>query len=681
MNLKPLYILKLCFSFLFLVLTIFIQHYLAFSTVESGAQSPEPSYQEIVPPKYERKVPPKPLPPPQPEEEEKTKPVDVRALVHTKEQVLISVENMPLSDFVIYVIGETLKVPFIMDEEVMRTKNPITLKMKEKMHPEKVLESVLAMIERHGIVAEERSGTLHLFKPKPKPKPPQPKPLDVRIAEELPDSQAEIIYVYPLKYLKPSEIEFLIREFYKNINIRHYMRENAFLMQGPAQAIKEAINLVKLFDAPYLQNKKFILLRLTYWQPEEFLKQITAILETMRFPVARSPADPGIYFLPIKYLNSLLVVAPDAESLNFVLDWVRRLDTAESAGTEEKAYIYTPKYSRASDLLESIKKLFMGVDVKPSPRPTSPAPQQGGKQSQTSTQAFSTGDLKMSADDKRNILLIMTTPVKYKQILSFLERLDVPPRQVLIEATVAELTLTDDLKYGLEWLITNRMLEGNYTFGALFGVPTAPGLTYTFLSDTAKLRVIINALATKDLVNILSSPRLMVLDNEEAVIQVGTDVPVVTGQVTSAEAAGTRTGVVQTIQYRSTGIILRVRPTVHTEGLLTLSITQEVSEMGSNPPGIASPSILVRKINTNVVASSDQSIVLGGLMSETQSSAESKVPILGDVPLLGNLFKSKSKGKRKTELIVILTPKIISTVDEATKLTEELKKELKWLKN
>jgi general secretion pathway protein D len=102
--------------------------------------------------------------------------------------------------------------------------------------------------------------------------------------------------------------------------------------------------------------------------------------------------------------------------------------------------------------------------------------------------------------------------------------------------------------------------------------------------------------------------------------------------------------------------------------------------MGSNPPGVSSPAILVRKINTNVVASSGQSIVLGGLMSENQSSSESKVPILGDVPLVGNLFKSKSKGRRKTELIVILTPKIISTVDEATKITEDFKKELKWFK-
>jgi general secretion pathway protein D len=286
----------------------------------------------------------------------------------------------------------------------------------------------------------------------------------------------------------------------------------------------------------------------------------------------------------------------------------------------------------------------------------------------------------MSADDKRNLLLIMTTPAQYKSMLTYLERLDVPPKQVLIEAMVAELTLSDDLKYGFEWLIKNKMLNGSYTLGATFGVPTSPGLTYTFLSESEKINVTINLLASKDLVNILSTPRLMVLDNEEATIQVGTDIPVVTGQVTTAEAAGATTGVVQTIQYRSTGIILRVKPTINTEGLLTLNITQEVSEMGSNPPGVSSPSILVRKINTSVVASSGQSIVLGGLMSETQSSSESKVPFIGDIPLLGEFFKSKSREKRKTELIVILTPKIVSTLEEATNITEDFKKELKWFK-
>jgi general secretion pathway protein D len=624
-------------------------------------------YEEITLPKYEKKTPPKPLP--------EKKPLDASTLIHVKEPVLVNVESMPLSDFVIYVIGETLKVTFFMDEDVMRDKTPVTLKMETKMAPEKLLEATLGIIEKRGIEIEQKDGSLYLFKAKLQPK----NPVDIRVGEDVPYSPSEIIQVVPLKYVRVSELEMFIREFYKtSVNFKVYQRENALIFQGSASNIKEVVDLVKLFDVPYLQNKKIILLRLTYWQTEDFIKQITTILEGIGFTIAKMPKEAGIYFIPIKYLNSILVVAPDDTTIKQVIDWAKRLDTAESAGAEEKAFVYSPKFSKASDLLESLKKLFSPVETPSSP--TAQTTQQQKQPAPTKPQSLSVSGLKMSADDKRNLLLIMTTPAQYKSILTYLERLDVPPKQVLIEAMIAELTLSDDLKYGFEWLIKNKMLNGSYTLGATFGVPKSPGLTYTFLSESEKINVTINLLASKDLVNILSTPRLMVLDNEEATIQVGTDIPVVTGQVTTAEAAGSTTGVVQTIQYRSTGIILRVKPTINTEGLLTLNITQEVSEMGSNPPGVSSPSILVRKINTSVVASSGQSIVLGGLMSETHSSSESKVPFIGDIPLLGEFFKSKSREKRKTELIVILTPKIVSTLEEATNITEDFKKELKWFK-
>lgn len=631
----------------------------------------ENSYEEIKLPLYEPKKQPKPLP--------EKKPLDLKSLIKISDKVLVNADNMPLNEFIIYVIGETLKVTFFMEEDVMKNKTPVTLKMEQPMEPEKLLEATVGILEKRGITVEERAGSLYISTPKFQPK----KPVDMRVGQDVPDSPSEIIQVFPLNYIQASTIEQLVREFFKTgVNIRLYPRENAFIIQGQASTIREVADFIKLFDVPYIQGRKVMLINLTYWQPEEFQKQIIAILDGLGLPVARMPREAGIYFIPIKYLNSLIVVCPDEKTQAVVIEWTRRLDTAESAGAEEKAFIYTPKYSKASDLADSLRNIFSAVDTTPkATAPTQPTqPQQAGQRTPQAqaTKGFATAGLRVAADDKRNLLLIMTTPAQYKNILTYLEKLDQPPKQVLIEAMIAELTLADDLKYGFEWLLKNKMLEGSYTLGASFGVPASPGLTYTFLSDSQKLRVLINALATKDLVNILSSPRLMVLDNDEATIQVGTDVPVITGQVTSAEAAGTTTGVVQTIQYRSTGIILRVKPTVNTEGLLTIKISQEVSEMGSNPPGIISPTILVRKIDTSVVASSGESIILGGLMSQTESASESKVPFIGDIPLIGEFFKSRSKEQRKTELIVILTPRIISTIQEATRLTEDFKKELKW---
>jgi general secretion pathway protein D len=161
---------------------------------------------------------------------------------------------------------------------------------------------------------------------------------------------------------------------------------------------------------------------------------------------------------------------------------------------------------------------------------------------------------------------------------------------------------------------------------------------------------------------------------------VGTDIPIVTGEVTAADVTQTQPSILRNIQYRNTGVILKVKPTINTEGLLTLNISQEVSEMGTNPPGIDSPTILMRRITTSIVAAHGESITLGGLMSESKTLNTSKIPLLGDIPVIGPLFKTTSKENRKTELLIFLTATILTSIDEMSKITRDLKKELKWLK-
>ena len=272
--------------------------------------------------------------------------------------------------------------------------------------------------------------------------------------------------------------------------------------------------------------------------------------------------------------------------------------------------------------------------------------------------------------------MVVSTPEVYKNILSLLKELDVPPRQVLIEATVVELTLTDELQYGLQWYINNRMFKGTYTLQSLLGVGSSSGLVYNFVSDTQKFNALLNLFASLNKVNILSTPRLMVLDNQEATIQVGTDVPILTGAAT-VPAGST---ILSSYTYRHTGTMLRVKPTINSEGLLTLSISQEVSEMGANPPGISSPTILTRTINTTVVSAQGESIALGGLISESKGLAITKIPFLGDIPVIGSLFRSSSISHKKTELLVLLTPTILTSIAEAARITRDLKRELQWLK-
>jgi general secretion pathway protein D len=605
--------------------------------------------------------------------------LDPKSVTLAEGPVQINVEKMPLPDFIIYALGETLKVSFVMDQKLMESKESVNLRMTQPMPPDKALEILLGLFERYNLYVEEKAGALYILH-----KPPEPKqPFDIRVGREIPESPEQVLQVVPLRYIKPSEIEALLREMYKtNIQIRPYPRENVLLLYGQASQVRQIIEFIGTFDVPYLQERKISLLKLTYWQIDDFIKQISQIFEGMGFSIAKSPKDPGILLIPIKPLGSILVVAPDEKSLSYLLHWKERLDTPEAAGAEERPFVYTPKYTKASDLVKSIKNLY-GIMPTPADTPTPATPTRTPIPPTTApaTARAAPTALKISSDDYKNLIMVVTSPSEYKNILSLLMELDVPPRQVLIEATVAELTLRDELKYGLEWFFRNKMSEGAYTLQTLFSVPTGgPGLVYKFISDSGKFNVVINAFALDDKVNILSTPRLMVLDNQEATIQVGTDIPIITSEVTAEDIIQAQPSILRNIQYRNTGIILRVKPTINTEGLLTLNISQEVSEIGSNPPGIDSPTILMRRINTTVVASQGETIVLGGLIAESKGFTVNKIPLLGDIPILGVLFKTTSKNDKKTELIIFLKPTIITNIDQAAKITQDLKRELKWLK-
>jgi len=646
---------------------------------ESVEAAKKPPVEEIKVPSFEKKVPEKKLPPP-------IQPIDARHLTMIKSPVTLNAERMPLSDFVIYALGETLKVPFVMDEKMMNNKKPVTLRMPQPMPPDKALSVIMGMLEKYGIYLDERAGALYVLEKEPEPREPR-SPVDIRVGTSAVNSPAEILQVVPLRHVRTADVEPLIKDLFKSgVQVKPYNRENVIILQGRAAQMKPVIDFIETFDVPYLQNRKLYLLRLTYWQAEEFIAQLTKILEGLGFTVAKTPKDPGPLFMPIKQLNAILVTAPDEATANSILGWKEKLDTAEAAGTEFKTYTFVPRYSRASDLLESVQKLYGTMSTTATTgRPAQPATQRGVLTRNVSDKkdtAFESASLKMAADDRKNMILILSTPDVYRNVLNLLLALDIPSRQVLIEATIVELTLTDDLQYGVEWFLKKTHNGDKYSLGTLgnFGVDKIGGFTFHFLSKTENFEALISALATASKANILSTPHLMVLDNMEATIQVGQDVPTVTGQISTVEGTTTdSTSVSQSIQYRSTGVMLKVKPTINTEGLLTLEISQEVSEIGETGVG-DSPIILTRKINTSIIAAHGQTIVLGGLIQNNVSLGESKVPLLGDIPILGHLFKYTSTTKDKTELLVLVTPTILTNTDEATNVTDQLRSKLKWIR-
>lgn len=645
-------------------------------------------------------------------------PLNTGRLKGSEGPVSINVNRMQLPEFVIYVIGETMKIPFVMDQAMMDDKRVVTLSTPSPLSADKALEMVIGVLEKYDLIVEEKAGALHVMM-----KPPAPRPtLEVRTGREITDSRGDILQIVPLRFLKVAEIQTLINDVSRgSVQIKPYTRENVLILQGNGVNIRHIMDFIGYFDVPSLQDKKVMFLRLTYWQPEEFISQLTKMLEGMGVLAAKTPKDPGPIFIAIRQMNAVLVIAPDEATMKYILDWKNKLDTVEAAGSDEKAYTFAPQFSRASDIVDSLLRLY-GItprsDAANSGKDISSHTSSGSSSAgyQTTGQGFQTPaadnrtinsfggstvqpasgkaassdanfsaaalpNLKIAADNNKNIVIMICSPTVYRQHLELLRQLDTQTKQVLIEATIAELTLTDELKYGVEWYINNTIDGGPLTGGTLGNLAlNTLGMTFSYATATANFKAMLNALATKDKANILSTPRLTVLDNHEAVIQIGQDVPVATGEQTTASSTTTDPTILRTIQYRSLGIILKVKPTINTEGLLTLELTQEVSDLSPTTGVGDSPIILMRRINTSVVAAHGQTVALGGLMKERKGVTERKIPLLGDIPLLGNLFKVTEKTTERTELLILVTPTILTKTDDATKITDELKKEIKWMK-
>ena len=284
-------------------------------------------------------------------------------------------------------------------------------------------------------------------------------------------------------------------------------------------------------------------------------------------------------------------------------------------------------------------------------------------------------DIRIIPDDINNALVIKATPRVYQMIETAMRKLDVVPLQVLIEATIAEVSLTDELRYGVQWFF--KQGSGSATFSTLASgavSSTFPGFSYAFTKSD--IRVVLDALESVTDVRVISSPQVMVLDNRTAELQVGDEVPIATQS--SVSVTDPNAPVINTIQFRNTGVVLRVTPRVNASGLVTLDIDQEESSaVTTTSSGIDSPTIQQRRITSSVVVRSEETVALGGLIRDTETGRVTGIPLLSHIPIFGNLFKSTADTGRRTELIVLITPRVVRNQEEARAVTNELRRRLR----
>ena len=299
----------------------------------------------------------------------------------------------------------------------------------------------------------------------------------------------------------------------------------------------------------------------------------------------------------------------------------------------------------------------------------------------------------MVADKDNNALLIIASQSDYAKIEQALSKLDVVRRQVLVEVTVAEVTLSGDLQYGIDWFINARsgtsngltnVTTGTLNMGGLPLTPTSavPALQLGGLQLINRLggdvRAVLHALAGDGRVQVVASPQVMVLDNEKAEIKVGSSISV---QTQSQAISGTTTGLVNSFQYLETGILLAVTPRINASGQVTLEVRQEFSVPDPSAPAGSNPNINRRSAQTSVVVNSGEAMVLGGLIQENKTLSSTGVPLLSKIPIIGAAFGSQHISSTRTELVIMITPRVVANSAQAQDVTNELRRKLPALES
>lgn len=529
------------------------------------------------------------------------------------------------------------------------------------------------------------------------------------------------VKIIPLKYVSAAEMKRLIEPVasYGGV-VRIDTTRNALLVAGSADEIASIRSAVAVFDVNILKGMSFALVPLRAMEPEDAADNLVKV-----FGTASEGAMQGmIQAIPNKRLRAVLIISRSPEYLNNARAWLEGLDE-RGAGSRKELQTVVLRNRQARDLVEVLNAMFASEtsardgrasrldrsqqEVSGAPgftqsdalasggftvgssagagglAPLAPArgafndrALEGTRDDPNTYRAVGIGTgldgearMKIVADPAQNALLILASVDDYKRVERVIRTLDVLPNQVLIEATIAEVTLNDELRFGVRWFFQNQKGSRSGTFSNLVsGAASSAFPGFSFVAKVASNQITLNALNDVTRVNVLASPSLMVLDKRTAVLQIGDQVPITTQAQQSISVPGAP--IINSISYKDTGVVLSVTPRISEGGKVLLDIEQEVSTVArTTSSNIDSPTFGRRKVKTTVVVGNGESITLGGLIQDRVIESHGQVPILGDIPIIGNAFKEKQHTIEKTELVIMLTPRVVRDLGEAAAVTEE----------
>lgn len=607
-------------------------------------------------------------------------PAQIAALVPDR-QVQVSLPPQAVPQFVDTAFGQILHVPYYTGPGVAQRREFVSMRAPVTMSSRDFFAMVQMTLSQYGLAVVIEGGAVRIIQDDVL-SGQAPSFIRTRSMPEAPASSRPVVQFFTLSALDVDAVMPLLDSVYPNrgsVRLTPQPETNTLMITGSARDVAAVGALLDQMDRPRYAGARVAAIHPTYMSTEQLSDSLSRALTAEGYQVSGTVESRprAITFVPLSAAGQLLVFASDPALFDRAMFWAHDLDTPAALGDGPGVFVYTAINTSAEDLGALVAQVTSASEA--SAPPTTPPEVavrrtngvRAGNRPETQGPTPTTQGA-YTIDPAGNRILFRGTAAEYSHALTLLQQLDTPPQQVLIELTVAEVTLTDETRFGVEWFLDQTITDGTLTASTLGNAVRdvgGLGVHATHVFSRGTVEAALSAFATNRNLNILSTPRLVTRSGTEAQILIGTDVPIITSQRAANQQTGGDTDVLQTVQYRQTGVILNVRPVIYGDNRVDIQLYQEVSSQEPNTnTAIASPLILNRSVTTQLALQEGQTAVIGGMIQDNYTREQHGVPGLKDIPLLGAAFRRDTVSGNKVELVLLVTPYIIRNSDDMSEL-------------
>lgn len=602
---------------------------------------------------------------------------------------LMNLGETEIPHFIDSMMSQVFKLNFLIGDKVKRLKKKFTLRMAEHLTRDKAFNVFRKVLELHNVIMKKEEG-VYVFSISNKI--PFTFKGPIIYGRKVPDSitlneNDEVTFLIPLYNVTPKMFTGLVKKQMSSISMMVPLVEsNSILINGKFREIKYLLSFIELMDRAQFKNKSIAMISPKYWDIDDFIKKVKVLLEAEGIKWKSVDKIKSLVFVPIENLNYTLVISPVKQWVERIMFWLNKLDIPEAAGESQRVFCYKLRNVEVATVMEVLKAYRQ--NNKKSKKPTGPGMQREPEQKN------------LIAIKETNSIAIVANPIEYKKYLDILKKIDVPRNQVFIEVIIGEVSIDNSSQLGMEFWINKYLYKTEFGTKGGLGVSKggsdgglslsegSNGFVRGVLSGT-QYELLLNALVSNNKINIVSSPKITTVENKEAELGVGSEIPTVSSesgyggrgtfannnQNQSQSQSNNNYYPYRSINYVSTGILTKVKASILSDNKISLELNQEISNAVENKSSvISSPEISKRSIKTTMIVQEGQIAFIGGLFQNQSNSGRSGVPFLSKIPILGNLFKKSASRVRKTELVMFINAKIIRKSSEMRNIVDGIKR-------